>query len=409
MSLTPAAIPEIKQVCRRVDIPTCERVAKRCFCLTRDQMFGPVGHRGATQQHLRLGMDAQGHMTALEHNVVSTTSSFDDFIEPAGNASHNLYASPAISTRHGAVRVDAGTPEPMRAPGEASGSAALECAMDEAAFACGLDPLEFRLRNYAETDPASGKPFSSKALRECYAQGAEAFGWTGRPLQPRQMKDAGGRLVGWGMGSALFHCPMFPARARATLRADGTALVEIAGVDMGQGAWTALAQIAADGLGLDIDSVEFRSGTSDLPDGGVAGGSGHTASAGAALSTAGSDAIARLAELATADPNSPLFGAGNAGVEARDGRLYHRGDDTRSESYAEILARAGRASIEGNGTGVRDPKSAEERAMFSHGAVFAEVKVDPDLGQVLVTRLVGAFAAGRIINRGWPGASSMAA
>ncbi len=155
------------------------------------------------------------------------------------------------------------------------------------------------------------------------------------------------------------------------------ALVEIAGVDMGQGAWTALAQIAADGLGLDIDSVEFRSGTSDLPDGGVAGGSGHTASAGAALSTAGSDAIAQLAEIATADPDSPLFGAGNAGVEARDGRLYHRGDETRSESYADILARAGRASLEGNGTGVRDPKSAEERAMFSHGAVFAEVKVDP--------------------------------
>ncbi|MBU2105355.1 MAG: xanthine dehydrogenase family protein molybdopterin-binding subunit [Alphaproteobacteria bacterium] len=366
--------------------------------LSRDQMFGPVGHRGATQQHLRLGMDAEGRLTALEHNAVSTTSSFDDFIEPAANASHNIYASPAISTRHGAVRIDTGTPGPMRAPGEASGSAALECAIDEAALACGLDPLEFRLRNYAETDPATGRPFSSKALRECYAEGAKAFGWAGRPLAPRQMQDDEGRLIGWGMGTAMFPCPMFPASARATLRSDGTALVETAGADMGQGAWTALAQIAADGLGLEVERVEFRSGISDLPDAGVAGGSGHTASAGTALHNAGTEAIAKLTEIATADPASPLFGAGNAGVEARNGRLYHRGDETRSESYAEIMARAGMASLEGNGTGTRDPKDAEELAMYSHGAVFAEVKVDPDLCQVLVTRLVGAFAAGHVIN-----------
>jgi xanthine dehydrogenase YagR molybdenum-binding subunit len=200
------------------------------------------------------------------------------------------------------------------------------------------------------------------------------------------------------MGSALFPAPMFQAEARSTLRADGTALVETAGADMGQGAWTALAQIAADGLGLDIDKVEFRSGSSDLPDGGVAGGSGHTATAGNALHNAGTDAIARLAEIAVNDPASPLFGAGNAGVEARNGRLHHRTDSGRSESYADILARAGLPTIVGNGKGGRDPADAEARAMFSHGAVFAEVKVDPDLGQVRVTRLVGAFAAGRIIN-----------
>lgn len=366
--------------------------------LTRGQMFGPVGHRGATQQRLGLGMDDEGRLTALEHHATATTSSFDDFIEAAATASHNLYASPAISTRHLAVRVDTGTPGPMRAPGEASGSAALEAAMDEAAFASGLDPLEFRLRNYAETDPASGKPYSAKALRECYTAGAEKFGWAGRPLQPRQMRDDEGRLVGWGMGTSLFHAPMFQAEARATLRGDGTALVETAAVDMGQGAWTALAQIAADGLGLDIAKIEFRAGSSDLPDGGIAGGSGHTATAGGALHNAGADAIAKLAALATNDPASPLFGAGNAGVEARDGRLYHNGDATRSEGYADILARAGLTTLKGSGRGARDPASAQERAMFSHGAVFAEAKVDPDLGQIRVTRLVGAFAAGRIIN-----------
>jgi xanthine dehydrogenase YagR molybdenum-binding subunit len=270
--------------------------------------------------------------------------------------------------------------------------------MDEAALACGLDPLEFRLRNYAETDPQTGKPYSAKSLRECYAQGAQRFGWAGRPLEPRQMRDDAGNLVGWGMGTALFHAPMFQAEARATLRADGTALVETAGADMGQGAWTALAQIAADGLGLDIDKIEFRSGSSELPDGGVAGGSGHTATAGSALHNAGTDVIGKLTELATNAQGSPLFGAGNAGVEARGGRLYHREDETRSESYQDILARAGVASLEGQGRGARDPANAEARAMFSHGAVFAEVKVDPELGQVRVTRLVGAFAAGRIIN-----------
>jgi xanthine dehydrogenase YagR molybdenum-binding subunit len=167
---------------------------------------------------------------------------------------------------------------------------------------------------------------------------------------------------------------------------------------MGQGAWTALAQVAAEALGLDPDQVEFHSGISTLPDGGVAGGSAHTASAGTALHNAGEDVIAKLAELATADPQSPLFGAGNIGVTARGGRLYRRDDEERGESYADILARAKRSEVTGEASAARDPSSAEAHAMYSHGAVFAEVKIHPDLGQIRVTRLVGAFAAGRIIN-----------
>jgi xanthine dehydrogenase YagR molybdenum-binding subunit len=365
--------------------------------LTRAQMYGPVGHRGETRQRLRLGTDAQGRLTAIHHRAVCATSSFDEFLEPAANASLPLYASPAILVEHQAVRLDTGTPGPMRAPGEASGSAALEAAIDEAAEACRMDPLEFRLTNYAETEPATGKPFSSKALRECYAEGAKRFGWSGRPLAPRLMRDVG-FLVGWGMGTAVFPCPHFPAAARATLRADGTALVETAGADMGQGAWTALPQIAAEALGLHIDHIDFRSGASHLPDGGVAGGSGHTASAGLALRHAGEHALAQLAELAAADPASPLFGAGNARFTARDGRLHHRDDESRSQSFVDILARAGRAEVTGSAKAARHPSVAESRALYSHGAVFAEVKVDADLGQIRVTRLVGAFAAGRIIN-----------
>jgi xanthine dehydrogenase YagR molybdenum-binding subunit len=222
----------------------------------------------------------------------------------------------------------------MRAPGEATGSIALESAIDEMAFACGIDPLQFRIRNDAEVEPISGKPFSSKALRECYARGAERFGWSKRPLLPRQMRDDAGFLVGWGMGTATFPAIMFQASARAALRADGTGVMETGAHDMGQGAWTALAQIAADGLGIDLDRLEFRSGTSDLPDAGIAGGSSHTATAGLAIHNAGAAAIAKLADLATGDERSPLFGAANAGVIARNGHLYRRDDETRSESYA---------------------------------------------------------------------------
>ncbi|MGO1077907.1 xanthine dehydrogenase family protein molybdopterin-binding subunit [Inquilinus sp. CA228] len=366
--------------------------------LRREQMYGPVGHRAPTRQTLRIGLDSEGRMTALAHHAKTTSSTFDDFFEPAADASHTLYASPAIATSHEAVRVDTGTPLFMRAPGEATGSIALESAIDEAAWACGLDPLAFRLKNYAEVEPISGKPFSSKALRECYAEGAGRFGWSGRPLAPRQMRDEAGFLVGWGMGTATFPALMFQAEARAVLRRDGTGVMETGAQDMGQGAWTAFAQIAADGLGLDIEQLEFKAGTSDLPDAGIAGGSAHTATAGMAIHCAGADVIARLADLATGDERSPLFGAGNAGVLARGGRLIRRDDESRSESYADILARAGLAEMEGRGRSAADPAAQSTYAMHAHGAVFAEVKVDPDLGQIRVTRLVGAFAAGRVIN-----------
>ena len=191
---------------------------------------------------------------------------------------------------------------------------------------------------------------------------------------------------------------MFQAEAAAELHADGRARMRIGAIDMGQGAWTALAQIAADALGLPMDQLEFLMGTSDLPNGGIAGGSAHTATAGTAIHGAGSDVIAQLAEIAAGDERSPLFGSGNVGVIAREGRLHRRDDEAVSESYVDILARAGRASIEGRGQATPDQASQEQYAMHAHGAVFAEVRVDPDLGQVRVSRLVGAFAAGRVIN-----------
>jgi xanthine dehydrogenase YagR molybdenum-binding subunit len=366
--------------------------------LTRAQMYGPVTHRAPTRQTLRLGAAPDGALTAVHHHVRTATSRFDDFLEPAAGASHTLYAAPAIATTYEAVQLDTGTPGFMRAPGEASGSLALEGAIDELAAACAMDPLEFRLRNYAEVEPISGKPFSSKALRECYAQGAARFGWSGRPLAPRSLRDADGKLVGWGLGTATFPALMFQAEARAVIRRDGTGVVETGAHDMGQGAWTVFAQIAAESLGLDVGQVKFRSGSSDLPNAGIAGGSAHTATAGSAIQAAGEQAVARLAELAVADPRSPLYGADNIGVVARNGRLVRWDDESRSESFAEILDRAGREMVEGRGSAAANADAAERYAMHAHGAVFAEVKVDPELGQIRVTRLVGAFAAGRIIN-----------
>ncbi|WP_261397856.1 xanthine dehydrogenase family protein molybdopterin-binding subunit [Maritimibacter alkaliphilus] len=365
--------------------------------LSRAQMYGPVGHRAGTRQRLRLGIGSGGRLTALDHEVTALASSFEDFVEPSGHASQHLYAVPNLAMRHSARRVDRGTPVAMRAPGEASGSAALEVAMDVAAEAAGLDPLAFRLSNYAETDPATGRPFSSKALRECYAAGAEAFGWAGRPAA-RMGRDAEGRLIGWGMGTSQYMCTMYRGEARVKVHADGTASAAIAGVDMGQGAWTILAQCAAEGLSMDPERLRLTSGSSVLPDGAVAGGSGHTATAGMAASEAGRNAVEQLISLATADPASPLFGAGNSGVVARDGRLSRADDPSRGESYSEVLARAGLAEVEGQGVGERVQAHREGYAMFSHGAVFAEVAIDPELAQMRVTRMVGAFACGRILN-----------
>jgi len=366
--------------------------------LRREHLYGPVGHRSASRQRLRIGADGEGRLTAIDHRAKVASSTFDAFFEPAADASHTLYASPAIATSHEAVRLDTGTPLFMRAPGEATGSIALESAIDEMADACGMDPLAFRLKNYADVEPISGKPFSSKALRECYARGAEHFGWSQRPLAPRQRRDENGLLIGWGMGTATFPALMFAAEARAVVRSDGSGVMETGAHDMGQGAWTAFAQIAADALGLDLERMEFKAGTSDLPDAGIAGGSAHTATAGMAIHNAGAAVIAKLADLATNDQRSPLFGAGNEGVIARDGRLFRRDDETRSDSYADILGRAGLAQVEARGKGAADPAAQSSYAMHAHGAVFAEVRVDPDLGQIRVTRLVGAFAAGRVIN-----------
>jgi xanthine dehydrogenase YagR molybdenum-binding subunit len=364
--------------------------------LWRPQMWGSVGYRPPTVQRVALGATRDGRLTAQIHEVVSQTSIFDEFVEPSGLLTTMLYASPALRVTHRLTRLNVGTPTYMRAPGEASGSFALESAMDELAYAARLDPIELRLRNYAAQDPTKKIPFSSKSLRECYAAGAAAFGWERRSSAPGSMRD-GRYLVGMGMATATYPTHRSPAAAAARIEADGNAVVRSGGVEIGTGAYTAFTQVAAQALGIPVARVRFELGDSTFPQAPVAGGSQLTASVGSAVKLAGLDARNRVAALAVADPASPLHGLAIEALDAQDGRLFSRAQPMQGETFSAILARAGGNAVEGRRTPAAG-NEAKAYSMHAFGAQFAQVRVDPDLGEVRLTRQVGAFAAGRILN-----------
>ena len=251
-----------------------------------------------------------------------------------------LYASPNIATTHRLARLTLGTPSFMRAPGEASGTFALESAMDELAIQLKIDPIDLRLRNYAENDPGTGHPFSSKSLKECYRLGAEQFGWSKRNPEPGSMRD-GRWLVGYGMATATYPVRRSQSNAIAILSADGTALVQAGTQDIGTGTYTIMTQIAADGLGLPLDKVRFELGDTRLPETPVSGGSQTAASTGSAVQTAALSARVKLIALAIADKASPLFGATQPEVGAENGRLFLKADPSKGDTYPSILSRAG--------------------------------------------------------------------
>jgi xanthine dehydrogenase YagR molybdenum-binding subunit len=364
------------------------------IALWRPQMWGPVGNRPATRQRVALAAGTDGRLRSQIHETQSETSMFDDFVEPCGVLTTMLYASPALRVTHRMNRMNYGTPTYMRAPGESSGSFALESAMDELAYAIGLDPIELRLRNYADIDPSENKPFSSKSLRECYARGAEAFGWSSRTAAPRSMRD-GKYLVGMGMASSSYPTNRSKASAMAQINAEGNAVVRSAGVDIGTGAYTAFTQIFATTIGMPSERVSVQLGDSRFPEAPVAGGSQLTASLGSAVHAAALAARARLAELAVADPNSPLHGLDAASLQSSGGQLTAPGNAARSDSFAQIAARNG-GTVEV--VGHAEPSADKPYSMHAFGAQFAMVRVDAELGTVRVVKQTGAFASGRIIN-----------
>ena len=362
--------------------------------LTRQQMF-TFGHRPETWQRVRLAADASGRLMSVIHEAVAETSRLEDYVEVVVNWSGQLYACDNVRLDYRLVPLDQHSPIDMRAPGAAHGVHALEVAMDELAYAAGLDPLDLRLRNYAEHDAAKDKPYSTKALRACYAQGAERFGWSQRPRAPRSRRE-GHEWVGWGMATGTWDAMQMFARARAVLDQEGRLRVESAASDIGTGTYTVMAQIAAGELGLPLEHVTFRLGDSTLPVAPIEGGSSHVTTVGSAVQ--GVCEKLRRALWHRARRHVEGFdGARFADVSFADGHLWWRARD-RSVSLGELVRADGGATLEASYLLLPNVLKQRRYVRATHSAVFCEVRVDEALGTVRVTRVVSAVAAGRIIN-----------
>jgi xanthine dehydrogenase YagR molybdenum-binding subunit len=273
---------------------------------------------------------------------------------------------------------------------------ALESAMDELAYALKLDPIELRLRNHADIDPSNNLPWSSKSLKECYQLGAEKFGWSRRTPEPGSMRD-GRYLVGMGMASATYPVNHFPASAKVRILQDGTALAQSGSQEMGTGTATVMAQVAADALGLPVERVRFELGDTQLPRAPISGGSATMGSVGTAVHEAAQAARRKVLELARTDASSPLYNVPETDMAIEGGRLFRKSDRNQGETYQAVLTRQNLPQVE-ESFDAKFSRAEKKYSMHSFGAQFAEVRVDPDFGEVRVTRFVGAFGVGRAIN-----------
>ncbi|MDJ0364684.1 xanthine dehydrogenase family protein molybdopterin-binding subunit [Hymenobacter sp. H14-R3] len=364
--------------------------------MTRQQMFS-MGHRAHTIQDLKLAADDQGYLQALEHHAFAETSQFENETETVVNWSGILYKCANTKFSYELAKVDVNTPADMRAPGAATGSFAIECAIDELAYKAGVDPLEFRRLNYTYRDPTEDKPFSSKRLLDCYQEGATRFGWDQRTPEPRSMRE-GNMLVGWGMATGCWDAAMQKTAAKASLTAAGHLTVSSATNDIGTGTYTIMTQVAAQTLGLPMADVTAVLGDTTLPPAPVQGGSWTAASTGSAVQAACQELGKKLLKLAQKMADSPLKGIAFEDVQFVDGHLRANEDIDRSVAIADVLATSGEATVEAESGAEPNPVNMLKYSMHSHNAVFVEVKVDEDLGTVHVTRVVNAVAAGRVLN-----------
>jgi xanthine dehydrogenase YagR molybdenum-binding subunit len=376
------------------------RMARRPvkLVLTRPEMFTGVGHRTRTIQHIRLGADRSGRLTVLNHEAKNSIAVEDDNYEPVAADSAWAYACPNVDVQDRQARLNIPSPTSMRAPGQAQGNFALESAMDELSYAVGMDPLEMRLRNYADEQPQLGLPWSSKALRACFEQGAERFGWSARDPRPGSMRD-GDWLIGRGMAGVSFFWFQPPCQASASVLADGSAHVRSSATDIGTGTYTVMTQLSAELLGLRLNQIRLGLGDTDMPAGSMEGGSGLTVALGSAVHSACRGVIQAFLDTVADDADSPLRGCRLEEVTAEDGRIQLSYDPARGEAYTDILARHGLAELTADGSSA--PPSAKDVGMAPAGAFaaqFAEVRVDLDLGLVRVARIVSAVDGGRILN-----------
>jgi xanthine dehydrogenase YagR molybdenum-binding subunit len=364
--------------------------------LERPNMFGMVGNRPYTDQHIQISAQADGALNGMRHDVISPTSTFEDWSETSAIVTRMLYAVPNQMTTHKLVKLDVGTPTFMRAPGETSGSFALESAMDEMAYALNMDPVALRMKNYAETEPQEKKPFSSKFLNDCYRIGAEKFGWSRRSPHVRATRD-GNVLIGYGMSTATYPANRSAAAAIARIFPDGTAMVGSGTQDLGTGTLTVMAQVAADGFGFPIGKVRFELGDSALPKAPGSGGSQSAASVSPAVRDAARQARDMLIRMAIADNASPLSGARPDQVTVENGWVVSQTDASKREPAAAVIARNGGMPIEVTASSAPGDEK-KTLAFHSFGAVFTEVHVDVDFGVVRVARVVGVYDVGNLLN-----------
>jgi xanthine dehydrogenase YagR molybdenum-binding subunit len=339
--------------------------------LTRPQMFDSIGHRPETRQRVRLGATRDGRLTAIDHEAVAARAIEEYAVELITYGTPAAYACPNVATHDAQVALNLPTPNAMRGPGAVEGNFAIESALDELSYELQLDPIELRLRNYAEVHPESGLPWSSKALRECYRVGAERFGWAKRDPRVGSMRD-GRTLVGYGMASVAYEWYVTPCRARLSIGRDGRAHVRSAATDIGTGTYTIATQMVAELLGIDVGQVDVSIGDSDLPLAPQSGGSGLAASLAGAIEDAAANLRRKFDEL-------------------RGGRT--------GERYADVLARHGLDELTADGEKTPHPEQASVAPSPAFAAQFAEVHVDADLGRVRVARMVTVVDGGRILNQ----------
>jgi len=362
--------------------------------LTREGVFRIVGGRTVTEQRVAIGAQADGAFDALIHTGVVAMTPHNNMPEPFILPAKSLYAARSFLLDVETVKLNMVANTFMRAPGEAVGSFGLECAVDELAHELGMDPIELRIRNEPDKDPTTGLPFSQRGVVQAWRDGAERFGWSRR--QAPGARREGEWRVGLGCATGTYPYYRMPGgAARITLTRDGHATVAVAAHEMGMGTSTAQTQVAAERLGLPMQAITFRYGDSKLPGAVLAGGSQQTAAIGAAVAAAHRDLVKELLQLAGND--SPLAGLKPEEVGGVDGGLCALGDESRRESYASILARAQREDISVEAEAPM-PLELQHWSMHSHSALFCEARVNAVTGEIRVSRFLGSFDCGRILN-----------
>lgn len=356
--------------------------------LSRAQMFSETVHRGEYRHRIQIGATRQGVLTAILDTSHQQLSRTDEYLFSRSESTLNLYACPNVHVRQLGVRLDLPTPNFMRSP-ETTAHFGLETALDELAYDLGIDPVELRIRNHATADPQTGRPYGGKHLLECYQMAGKAFGWGRRRPRPGTTRD-GDEYVGWGMATEMHSFAAFPSNAAITIGLDGRATVRTATQENGTGTYTVLTQVAAEGLGVPLGHVTTLLGDTRYPDAALSAASGTMASVVGPVSRAAQAARDKVIELAVADPRSPLHGAPADQIVTEDGRLFVRGRRRRHDTYRGIVARHG-SPVEAEGTVGNAPG-------HSFGAVFVEVRVEPRLGSLRVSRVVAAYDPGRVLN-----------